>query len=136
MGEWAAIEIDHLKLAEKIDIIVPVPPDKKRKKKRGYNQAEIIANGIGKVMNRPVRNFLIKKESGESQTKLDQTARKENATDTYEAQIPAEYKGKHILLVDDVLTTGATIGNCAQAILANDPQAKISILTLAYNAKQ
>ena len=86
-------------------------------------------------MNRPVRNFLIKKESGESQTKLDQTARKENATDTYEALIPAEYKGKHILLVDDVLTTGATIGNCAQAILANDPQAKISILTLAYNAK-
>ena len=135
MGEWAALEIDHLKLEEKIDIIVPVPPDKKRKKKRGYNQAEIIANGMGKVMNRPVRNFLTKKASGESQTRLDQTARKENVTDTYEALIPVEYKGKHILLVDDVLTTGATIGNCAQAILANDPQAKISIFTLAYNAK-
>ena len=135
MGQWAAIEIDSLKLAEKIDIIVPVPPDKERKKKRGYNQAEIIANGIGKAMQRPVRNFLIKKGSGESQTKLDQTARKENVTDTYKANIPTEYKGKRILLVDDVLTTGATIGNCAQAILANDPQAKISILTLAINAK-
>ena len=65
MGQWAAIEIDSLKLAEKIDIIVPVPPDKERKKKRGYNQAEIIANGIGKAMQRPVRNFLIKKGSDE-----------------------------------------------------------------------
>ena len=134
IGQWAAIELAHLQLAEKIDVIVPVPPDRKREKERGYNQAEMIAKGLGAAMRRPVENLLVKKDTGKSQTKLDQAARKENVTGTYEARIPQEFRGKHILLVDDVLTTGATIGNCAQTILANDPEARISIFTLAYNA--
>ena len=133
IGEWAATEIAHLQLAEKIDVIVPVPSDRKRKKKRGYNQAELIAIGMGRIMNKPVKNLLVKKETGRSQTKLSQTARKENTIGKYEAAIPQSWKGKSILLVDDVLTTGATIGNCAQAILTSDPQAKISIFTLAFD---
>lgn len=136
MGEWAATEIAHLKLAEKTDIIIPVPTDSERKRRRGYNQAELIAKGMGKVMDLPVMNLIVKKGTGVSQTKLSQSARKENAIGSYKAVIPVEHRGKHILLVDDVLTTGATIGNCAQAILANDPQAKISIFTLAYNANK
>lgn len=134
IGKWAATEIAPLQLAEKIDLIVPVPPDRKRKKERGYNQAEMIAKGLGIAMQRPVENLLVKKDTGKSQTKLDQAARRKNATGTYEAQIPPQFRGKHILLVDDVLTTGATIGNCAQALLTNDPQVKISIFALAYNA--
>lgn len=133
IGEWAATEIAHLQLTDKIDVIVPVPSDKKRKKKRGYNQAELIAIGIGRIMNKPVKNLLIKKETGRSQTKLSQTARKENTIGKYEAIIPQSWRGKSILLVDDVLTTGATIGNCAQAILASDPQARISVFTLAFD---
>ncbi|MBR4643923.1 MAG: ComF family protein [Bacteroidaceae bacterium] len=134
VGEWAAMEIAHLQLAEKVDVIVPVPSDKNRKKKRGYNQAELIAEGMGRIMQRPVKNFLVKKESGMSQTRLNKTERRENTTGKFEADIPLPWRGKHILLVDDVLTTGATIGNCAQALLAADSQAKISIFPVAYNA--
>lgn len=136
MGEWAATETAHLRLAEKTDLIVPVPSDSKRRKRRGYNQAELIATGMGRIMNLPVMNLLTKIENGESQTRLGVQARRENAIGSYEAVIPTEHKGKRILLVDDVLTTGATIGNCAQAILANDPQAKVSIFTLTYNANR
>ena len=113
-----------------------LPSATERKRRRGYNQAELIAKGMGKVMDLPVMNLIVKKGTGVSQTKLSQSARKENAIGSYKAVIPVEHRGKHILLVDDVLTTGATIGNCAQAILANDPQAKISIFTLAYNANK
>lgn len=134
IGEWAATEITHLQLAEKIDVIVPVPADRKRIKTRGYNQAEMIARGMGRIMHRPVMNLLIKKDTGTSQTKLSQKARKENTIGKYEANIPQDWRGKRILLVDDVLTTGATIGNCAQAILATDSQATISIFTIALDA--
>ena len=134
IGEWAATELAHWQLSEKIDVIVPVPSDKKRKHKRGYNQAELIAKGMGKIMKLPVMNLLVKKETGTSQTRLSQTARIKNTTGKYEATIPLSWRGKHILLVDDVLTTGATIGNCAQALLATDPKAKISIFSLAYDA--
>lgn len=134
IGEWAATEIAHLQLAEKIDVIVPIPADRKRIKKRGYNQAEMIAKGMGKIMHLPVMNLLTKKDTGTSQTKLSQKARKENTIGKYEANIPQDWRGKHILLVDDVLTTGATIGSCAQAILATDPQATISIFTIALDA--
>ena len=85
-------------------------------------------------MKLPVMNLLVKKETGTSQTRLSQTARIKNTTGKYEATIPLSWRGKHILLVDDVLTTGATIGNCAQALLATDPKAKISIFSLAYDA--
>ena len=134
-GQWAATEIADFQLAEKIDVVVPVPPDLKRKKERGYNQAEMIAKGMGIAMHRPVKNLLIKKGTRKSQTKLSQEARRENVSDTYEAIIPPTYKGKHILLVDDVLTTGATIGNCAKALLQADPEAQVSIFTIAFNAK-
>lgn len=133
MGEWAATEISHLKSGLEVDVIVPVPADEKRRKKRGYNQAELIAKGMGRNMHIPVMNFLVKKETGESQTKLSRAERQKNTTGKYKAFIPEAWKGKHILLVDDVLTTGATIGNCAQALLAADGLARISIFTLAYD---
>jgi ComF family protein len=136
IGQWAAIEIAHFGMREKIDVITPVPSDRKREKKRGYNQAELIADGMGKVMLRPVENLLVKTGTGKSQTKLNQAARRENACGIYKANIPTKYKGKSILLVDDVLTTGATLGNCAQALLAADPEIKISIFALAFNAKK
>lgn len=135
LGQWAAMEIAELQLGEKIDVIVPVPSDSRRKKKRGYNQAELIAIGLGKAMHRPVASILKRHGTGTSQTKLGQKARRENATGKYEACIPPFLRGKHILLVDDVLTTGATIGTCAQTILSEDPQARISIFTLAIDAQ-
>lgn len=133
LGQWAAMEMEQYGLAEKIDVIVPVPSDSKRQSNRGYNQAELIAIGLGKEMHRPVETFLKRSITGQSQTKLGKKERRENATGKYEANIPASWRGKHILLVDDVLTTGATIGNCAKILLDADPKAKISIVTLAYD---
>ncbi|MBR6169590.1 MAG: ComF family protein [Bacteroidaceae bacterium] len=133
LGQWAAMEMAHWQLAEKIDVIVPVPSDSKRENKRGYNQAELIARGLGNAMQRPVETFLTRSKTGTSQTKLGKRERRENATGKYEASIPQFWRGKHILLVDDVLTTGATIGNCARTLLNEDSKATISIFTLAYD---
>ena len=133
LGQWAAMEMSHWQLAEKIDVIVPVPTDSKRENRRGYNQAELIARGWGNAMQRPVETFLTRSKTGTSQTKLGKKERRENAIGKYEASIPQFWRGKHILLVDDVLTTGATIGNCARTLLNEDPQATISIFTLAYD---
>ena len=133
LGQWAAMEMAHWQLAEKIDVIVPVPSDSKRENKRGYNQAELIARGLGNAMQRPVEAFLKRSKTGTSQTKLGKRERRENATGRYEACIPQSWRGKHILLVDDVLTTGATIGNCARTLLNEDSKATISIFTLAYD---
>jgi ComF family protein len=133
MGEWAATEAARFGLVEKVDVIVPVPSDSNRRKRRGYNQAELIARGMGRNMHLPVMSFLVKRETATSQTRLDRAARRENTTGKYQACIPETWRGKRILLVDDVLTTGATIGNCAQALLSADPDAVISIFTLAYD---
>ncbi len=79
LGQWAAMEMSHWQLAEKIDVIVPVPTDSKRENRRGYNQAELIARGWGNAMQRPVETFLTRSKTGTSQTKLGKKERRENA---------------------------------------------------------
>lgn len=118
-----------------IDGVVSLPMDEKKQHKRGYNQADIIAEGIGEAMNIPVlARAVIRSRATETQTRKHRMARWENAADSFLIPDPAAIAGKHLLLVDDVLTTGATLEACARIIQEAAP-VKISIVTLALAGK-
>jgi ComF family protein len=114
-----------------IDLIVPVPLHKKKMKKRGYNQSELLAGGLSEVCGIAVcTGNLIKTKNNTSQTKKARFERWLNSRETFMVLHPEEFAGKHILLIDDVLTTGSTLEACAGQILACQ-QAEVSILTLS-----
>ncbi len=118
-----------------IDAIVPLPlyPDKEHK--RGYNQAAIICNGISAIMNVPLlTGNVVRQRSTETQTLKHRAERWENVDQSFTVKNETELIGKHLLLVDDVVTTGATLEACGSMIL-RVAHAKLSIATLAHAPK-
>lgn len=118
-----------------IEYLVPLPlyPDKERK--RGYNQAAIICNGMSEVMNVPVLvGNVIRQRFTETQTRKHRTERWENVEGSFVVKDATVLKGKNILLVDDVITTGATLEACGTTILQTS-DLKLYIATLAHAAK-
>lgn len=118
-----------------IDALVPLPLFADKEFKRGYNQATILCNGISEVTNIPVlKNNVVRKRFTETQTKKHRTERWENVEGSFEINNPNEISAKHILLVDDVVTTGATLEACGIEILQIE-NTKLSIATLAFASK-
>jgi ComF family protein len=114
------------------DIIIAVPLHWKKEKLRGYNQSQCIAEGLGTVMNIPVvKNVLVKKKSTSSQTKKGRFDRFENLKEAFAATNTSILENKHVLLVDDVVTTGATLEACALVLLEAGVKT-VSISTVAY----
>lgn len=131
LGRYMASELSLSGFFAGIDYIVPVPMFAQKRKSRGYNQSEMLAEGISSVTCIPLlRNGLVKNRQTETQTHKSSYERWKNVRDVFECVSFAEMNGKHILLVDDVLTTGATIVACADA-LGKVSGLRISILTLA-----
>ena len=115
-----------------VDLIIPVPLHKSKFRKRGYNQSEYIARGISEIINIPVNTNSIERDiASESQTRKSRFERWENVKNVFKIVEPQSIKGKHVLLVDDVITTGATLEACAMAIL-EIPGTKVSVATLAF----
>lgn len=114
-----------------IDIILYVPMFFLKKIKRGYNQSEYIANGLSQATNIPVGHNLISKRSHSSQTKKNSYSRWLNAQGVYDVINPEELENKHVLIVDDVITTGATLLACCDVVNKAVPSATISVLSLA-----
>ncbi len=118
MGRMLAGEIKDDGFFEGIDVIVPVPLAKKRMRARGYNQSTEIARGISQITDIPVRDdVVIRKSFKGSQTKMNKWQRVENVEDAFELKKPEMIKGKHVLIVDDVVTTGSTIKSCAKEMM-------------------
>lgn len=113
-----------------IDMIVPVPLHLLKKLRRGYNQTDYIAGAISGLTGIPVEHALVCRRRHSSQTRRTPFERWLNARDTYTVSPDAELTGKHILIVDDVITTGATLLSCAEALHAAFPSARISVLSL------
>ena len=113
-----------------IEFIVPVPLHPKKQKQRGYNQAETIADGLSETTSIPVSSGnLVRSIFNPTQTKRTKTQRWENVKGIFDVLHPTMYAGKHVLLVDDIITTGSTLEACAYALLKS-PGVKISIATL------
>ena len=120
---------------KQIDILVPLPLFADKEFKRGFNQATILCNGISGVMNIPVLlNNVVRKRFTETQTKKHRTERWENVATSFQVNNPKELKNKHVLLVDDVVTTGATLEACGAEILKVEGS-RLSIATLAFASK-
>ena len=114
------------------DWLVPVPLHKKRLKKRGYNQSYALCLGIADALRIPVStNNLIRAENTASQTKKSRYTRYENMRSVFQVAEPDQFTGKNVLLVDDVITTGATLEACGNALLKAGA-ANISIAALAF----
>ena len=115
-----------------VDCIIPVPLHPIKKRQRGYNQAEEFGIGLGYIFEKPCYGDGLKRvRYTETQTKKNREDRWENVSDIFELSPMVEVKGKHILLVDDVITTGATLESCARVILSQGP-ASLGVLTLAF----
>ncbi|MBI4835473.1 MAG: ComF family protein [Planctomycetes bacterium] len=101
----------------KIDIIVPVPLTKAKEKQRGFNQCELIAGYLGRHFGKPVsKGSLVRIKETPAQASLSRAQRIENLKDAFKAMGAEEFKGKNILLVDDVMTTGATAGEVSRVL--------------------
>ena len=132
MGRMMGKELMPSGFFDGIDGIIPVPLTKKRQRQRGYNQSEEIARGISEVTGLPLFDKVVKRVSFKgSQTNLGRWERNENVEKVFELIDGTTIQGKHLLIVDDVVTTGATCIACSKELVkAGD--VKISILSLGY----
>ena len=131
MGEYMAAELMPSGFFEDVDLIVPVPLHKKRQSARGYNQSEWIARGITAVTGIPTDcKVVVRRKNSETQTRKSVFERWENVEGIFELSSSSGLQGKHVLVVDDVLTTGSTIASCCSALMRAEG-VRISVLTLA-----
>lgn len=115
-----------------VDVIVPVPLHPKKQHKRGYNQSEWIAKGISESMDKTESiNNLRRNLHTSTQTRKNRFERWENVENIFEVTNPDEFRGKHVLLIDDVVTTGSTLESCAIQLLQVE-NVRVSIATLAF----
>ncbi len=134
LGKLCGKRLQENPLFVSADIIIPVPLHRQKQLKRGYNQSLSFAEGLSEKMLTPIGiDNLIRTASTESQTKKSRTSRYENMKEVFAVKNTSLLTGKHILLVDDIITTGATLEACCNVLL-QIPDVKISVAAIAYTA--
>lgn len=131
MGQIMAADLTTSAFLQDMDFICAVPLHWVKRMRRGYNQTERMACGISDISGIRVSRDLIARKRHRTQTHLTNEERRKNVEGIFRLKHPERYAGKHILLIDDVCTTGATLTAAAESILRAAPTAKITILTLA-----
>ncbi len=131
LGRQLGESIKEAPMFQGIDYLIPVPLHPKRERKRGYNQSLLIAEGISEVTGIPIGDhYLYRTVYNETQTHKNADERFKNVQNIFEVRNADNLKGKHVLLVDDVLTTGATLESCAHQLQVI-PGITISVATAA-----
>ncbi len=131
LGRLLGHRLQQSELYAGVELITAVPLHQKKLKLRGYNQSEYIATGLSEVLNTPVCNNLIREIATESQTKKARYVRYENMQAVFSVKNAEQLVDKHVLLIDDVVTTGATLEACGNALL-DIGVSKLSIATVAF----
>ena len=131
LGQLYGAELRAAGLAADFDLIVPVPLHPRKLVKRGYNQAAAFATGLAAGMQLPASNTALRRTANtRTQTKKTRAERWQNVATVFEVDKPADIIGRRVLIVDDVLTTGATLEACGAVLLAAGA-AEVSIATIA-----
>ena len=128
-AKFIAKELTDNKVA--IDVITFVPLTDKKKKKRGFNQAELLANELGKVLDVPVEDMFVKNKDGKTQKFSSYKERQQNMIGTYSVKNRKFKKKENVLIVDDIITTCATVDYCAGLI--NKKVANVYVCAIARN---
>ncbi len=132
VGKLYGYELKYCDDFNCVDTIIPVPLHPKRQRKRGYNQSDCFAEGLAESMNvKADLKTLYRAVESETQTKKSRFNRWENVESIFQVRDATALEGKHVLLVDDVITTGATLEACAHTLL-KVPGVKVSIVCMAY----
>ncbi|WP_255667679.1 ComF family protein [Flavobacterium sp. ENC] len=131
LGNWYAEDLKNLKLQTPFDVVIPVPLHKRKFRERGYNQVATFGKALAENLNIPYNDaVLYRKIYSKTQSKKNLSGRSENIENIFDVIFSEENHHKHFLIVDDVLTTGATLEACSRALL-KIPGAKISIVCMA-----
>ena len=131
VGQQYGHELQSSDRFNQIDCIIPVPLHPGRLRKRGFNQSAAFGKGLAEVMGIPLlTNVLIRRRATSTQTRKSRTERIKNMEDAFVIKHPGDLNGKHVMIVDDVLTTGATLEACAIA-LSGAADLKVSLVTMA-----
>jgi ComF family protein len=111
-----------------VEVLVPVPLGRARERERGFNQAALLAEGVARALGRPARDWLARTRATPPQSELGAAERRANVRNAFHAR-PA-VAGRHVVVVDDVLTTGATVAECARVLRKAGARA-VGVLTVA-----
>jgi len=131
LGLMFGTELKESQRMSSFDFVLPVPLHPKRLKERGYNQCDSIVQGVAEAMHTTYEvDNLTRRQYNASQTRMGRYKRWQNVESIFEVKKPERLAGAHVLLIDDVITTGSTIEACAN-VLTQIPQLKISIASIA-----
>lgn len=132
MGKMMAEEFMDSGFFDGIDVVVPLPLTPKRRRERGYNQSLHIAKGVADVTKMPIDDDVVERiRFDESQTKKNVWERVTNVENVFRLKNASRLVGKHVLLIDDITTTGATLASCGEE-MAKAGDVRISVLTLGF----
>jgi ComF family protein len=135
IGNWYGHELEECESLKSIDAIIPIPLHRKRLKKRGYNQVSTFGKALSKHLNCPFEERILKRiQHSKTQTFKSLLNRNEIKSHTFQSHFTEVHHNKHFLLIDDVMTTGATLEAAGKALLAI-PNVKISIICMAMSER-
>ena len=129
-GKWLGAELAEIESYKKIDIVIPVPLHKKKQKKRGYNQVAGFGEEIAKALEIPYHDDILLKISNTNSQVFKKRLSRYGTEEIFSLVGPLRIENKHILLVDDIITTGATLESCASQLL-KAKNVSISLATIA-----
>lgn len=135
LGSCYATELQEIALPGSVDLLVPIPLHPKKQKIRGFNQSEYFARGMGRIWNKEVNTSLLKRiRETSTQTRKKKYERWENVEGIFTTANPEALEQKHVMLVDDVITTGATL-EAAWMALQGIPSIRVSVVSMAFASR-